>query len=165
MRLAHAVKVALRLLGASWDPARLGFGAVALAQTLTLDDPFATGSFAVATLVLDRLTTVGFLVLLFRCGGDGHDAVVACGCGALDRRSETAVGCASESQKSSWRSTAMLLLLWGDVLCGWCFLWSVGQKLCGKFLVLVERDLQNRSCRETDFDSAEMYANSRSCTL
>ena len=55
VRFAHAVKVALRLLGASLYFAGAWLGAMALAEALRLDNVGATGRTAVATLVLEFL--------------------------------------------------------------------------------------------------------------
>jgi hypothetical protein len=53
MRLAHAIKVALSLLGAINDLAHARLSAMTLAETLRLDDVSAARSATVTTLVLD----------------------------------------------------------------------------------------------------------------
>jgi hypothetical protein len=65
MRLAHAIKVALSLFGATNDLAHARLGAMTLAETLRLDDVSAARSAAVTTLVL------AFLVDPWGRGGGG----------------------------------------------------------------------------------------------
>ena len=83
VRLAHAVKVALRLLGAAIDAALARLGAVALAETLRLDDARASIGTAVSALVFENS---GGPVAYDDVGDLGNHCCVVCFTDSLMRR-------------------------------------------------------------------------------